>query len=419
MKISRVKIYMKFRYLFLSIFKKYHKSKKNIEDFFKFKLKKKYISLTGMCRTGFILTLDYLIEKYPEKNEIIICSYNLEEMVDIARIKNFKIKLLDINLKSGTMSLNEIEQNCNSKTAAILFTNMFNDVDQLIMLKEFCKNKNILLVEDNAIYYGNFSIHNEEKIYAGSFGDVSLLSFGIMKNISAIYGGAVLTSNEQIFNFINSKLKTYKEFPKLLYLKNIILFLSMKILLSKFFYNFVFFYIIKFATVKNKKFLLELIYPSLKFKKKKNLPQEYLSKISPLSVKIIEQTIIDKDFKRNEIKRRENNKLYYELLKDNLIIDLIPITNIYFQNFLDFPILIKNNLKDQLVNYLFLNGLETRVYFYPNCESIINQNLNINSKYFEKNLICLPSHQDITDDKIKEYSKCINKFLIDKNESSN
>jgi hypothetical protein len=38
---------------------------------------------------------------------------------------------------------------------------MFNNIGELIMLKELCENKNILLVEDNAIYYGNFSKENK------------------------------------------------------------------------------------------------------------------------------------------------------------------------------------------------------------------------------------------------------------------
>ena len=410
---------MKFRHLFMSILKNYKNSKKNTEEIFKNKLKKKFISFTGMCRTGFIIILEYLIKKYPEKNEIIICSYNLEEMVDIARIKNFKVKLLDINRKSGTMNFEDIKQNCNSKTAAILYTNMFNNIGELIMLKELCENKNILLVEDNAIYYGNFSKENKEIFFAGSIGDVSLLSFGIMKNVSAIYGGAVLTSNQEIFNFINSQIQSYKEFPKFLYLKKLILFIGMKILLSKLIYNFLFFYVIKLATVKKINFLLKIIYPGLKFKKKTKLPQEYFSKISPLSIKIIEQVVCDKDFEKYELKRRENNKLYYNLLKNNKNIQIIPINDIYFQNFLDFPILIKNNLKDKLVNSLLDNGLETRVHFYPNCESLLNQNLNLNSKYFENNLICLPSHYDITEAKVKDYSNCINNFKINNNESSN
>ena len=63
--------------------------------------KKKYVLLTSMCRVGFLIILEYLKSKDPKKNEIIICSYNLKEMVDIPRILKFKIILIDINIKNS------------------------------------------------------------------------------------------------------------------------------------------------------------------------------------------------------------------------------------------------------------------------------------------------------------------------------
>ena len=110
-----------------------------------------------------------------------------------------------------------------------------------------CKEKNILFIEDNAIYFGNYANIDQKKLMAGSFGDVSLFSFGIMKNISAFFGGALATSNKDLRDFADTKIKSYKNFPKLLYLKQILLYVMLKILLSKYVYNYFFFYVIKFA----------------------------------------------------------------------------------------------------------------------------------------------------------------------------
>ena len=64
-------------------------------------------------------------------------------------------------------------------------------------------------------------------------------------------------------------------------------------------------------------------------------------------------------------------------------------------------------------------GLETRVYFYPNCEDFIDHNNYKNSNYFEENLICLPSHSEINENKIKDYCKEINNFYQKNHEPSN
>ena len=108
-----------------------------------------------------------------------------------------------------------------------------------------------------------------------------------MKNVSSIYGGAMLTSNLELHRFASNLEKSFSQFPKYLYIKKFILFLLLKILLSKIIYNLFFFYIIKLAKIKNVKFLLNLIYPAYNFKVKTKIPKEYFSQISKLSIKII------------------------------------------------------------------------------------------------------------------------------------
>ena len=52
-----------------------------------------------MCRTSYLLVLDYLKFKFPNKNEIILCSYNLPEMVNLTILKGFKIRMVILTLK--------------------------------------------------------------------------------------------------------------------------------------------------------------------------------------------------------------------------------------------------------------------------------------------------------------------------------
>ena len=59
------------------------------------------------------------------------------------------------------------------------------------------------------IKYGVFV--NNQKKYAGSFGDVSLLSFGMMKNYNSLYGGACLTSIDDLAEYIESKQNSLKK----------------------------------------------------------------------------------------------------------------------------------------------------------------------------------------------------------------
>ena len=186
-------------------------------------------------------------------------------------VKNysFKAKFIDINNDNGSINIQSIKEKISNQTAAILYTNMFNDYSS-IERKKLCEEYKILLIEDCAIYFGNHTIRNKMKVFADSVGDVSIFSFGIMKNVCAIFGGSLATSNSDIYNFALKKNKQFKSFPKFLFFKKIILFIILKISLSKYIYNYIFFYIIKLATIKKIKPLLNLLYPAFKFKQKLN-----------------------------------------------------------------------------------------------------------------------------------------------------
>ena len=80
---------------------------------------------------------------------------------------------------------------------------------------------------------------------------------------------------------------------------------------------------------------------------------------------------------------------------------MINITDFNFQNFLDFPILVKSpEEKQRLVRYLFKKGPETRSHFYSDNEKYTKSNITVSEYYDKNNILCLPSHLEI-DKKIK------------------
>ncbi len=109
--------------------------------------------------------------------------------------------------------------------------------------------------------------------------------------------------------------------------------------------------------------------------------------------------------------RKKNNIFYYNLFKKLRIKDVrvMTIKDFNFQNYMDFPILVKN--KDKLNNYLLSNEIETKYFFYHDCVKIFSKKdsteIKKNSKYFSEHVIGLPNHHNIS----KEYmSKIGNKI---------
>ncbi len=87
----------------------------------------------------------------------------------------------------------------NSDIAAVILQNTFgvpNDIEDII---NFCKEKNILLIENLA---HSFNSKYKGK-YLGNFGDIALITFGRSKVISGIFGGALIINNKELLNGFN------------------------------------------------------------------------------------------------------------------------------------------------------------------------------------------------------------------------
>ena len=239
-----------------------------------------------------------------------------------------------------------------------------------------------------------------------------------MKKVSAMYGGAVTTNNEEFKIFFNKENKNLRNFPYVKLINQTLIFLTLKIMSNNFLYKNLFIYIIKKSHFENNKFVLKLFYPSLKFKII-NFPKYYFTKLSKISLKLIFLQIQDtKQRNINYISRRKKNDYYYKkfLKLNNKNIKLISIKDPNYQNFLDFPILVKN--KEKLNKFLLRNDIETKLINYRNCEKIFNKS-NTNCKYAEyyaNKLISLPNHRKITYEYIDKIIKQIN--IFSQNEST-
>ena len=142
MKYFRTNIYLSFFDLFSSFFQ-FMNPNDQVTTLLRKHTNKDYNIITSQCRVSFYIVLKYLENKFPHKNEIIIQSYNLSEMVNVAQILDYKIIYIDLDEHSYVMPIDQIIQNINENTAAVLITNMFNNIDYSLKLKELCNTNNV------------------------------------------------------------------------------------------------------------------------------------------------------------------------------------------------------------------------------------------------------------------------------------
>ena len=116
-----------------------------------------------------------------------------------------------------------------------------------------------------------------------------------------------------------------------------------------------------------------------------------------------------KNFNKNHLLKKYNNIFYYKTLKKKNIkgVRLLKYEDPNFQNYNDFPIVVKN--KKSLVKYLFSKGIETKTIQYVDCQNIFKYKKE-NLTEFENKILCLPNHRFISKKYIEFIVDSLNEF---------
>jgi perosamine synthetase len=129
-------------------------------------------------------------------DEVLVPNYTMVATPNSLKMFGAEPKFVDVDPKTLCISLEEIRKNVSSKTKAVFLMNANgrypSDINEIV---SYCKNNNLILLEDSAQALGSFypdGIHQGRKGIAGSF------SFSAPKIISTGQGGAIITDDDDL-----------------------------------------------------------------------------------------------------------------------------------------------------------------------------------------------------------------------------
>ena len=130
-------------------------------------------------------------------DEVITQSFNFVGTVEAILDCGAKPKICSVD-NDLHIDLEDLKLKITSKTKAIIIVHMLGMGGPLEELLNFCREKNICVLEDNceaigAKYKGD---------YLGTIGDIGVMSFDHGKMIACGEGGLVLTNKEKFANFV-------------------------------------------------------------------------------------------------------------------------------------------------------------------------------------------------------------------------
>jgi perosamine synthetase len=296
-------------------------------------------------------------------DEVIMPSFTIISCGQSLVTQGVKPVLVDSDLKTFNMNVEDIEVKITSKTKAIMIVHIFGltvDIDPILAL---AKKFNLKIIEDAAQMHGQE--YKGQK--CGSFGDISTFSFYPNKQITTGEGGMVLTNDKEF----NDRAKS---------LRNLC-----------------------FTTDR-------FIHEELGWNYRMTNMQ------AALGVAQLEQ--IDKIVK----KKRYIGNTYNELLKDIEVINLPVVNTDYCENiYWVYAIIIKDgypkNAKD-IMNKLREYKIGTRPFFYPMHKQpvfnkmglFLDDNLPNSEKLYEKGFY-IPSGIALTKKQMIEVSDALHKVF--------
>jgi len=363
-----------------------------------FKLKNFFLVSQG--RVGLYLILQLIKKKFTKEKIILMSPYTLTEVINCIYYSGFKIKFIDIDITTGLPEYKKLEKEIKSrKISAVLLTHLFTKKKDFIKIKNLLNKTKVLLINDHAINLGS-KFNN--KLF-GTESDYSFYSFNYQKNLSTINGGMVTCKNKKDFNQLEKINKNLIESSTQFYIKKVVyLIILSNFLCNKYIYNFFTFAIFKNFLYKHK-YLSRLIYPNYGKKINMKITHDYNfkfnKKLSYFGLKSINS------FTKRQRHRIKVSNRYVKIFDKFDFINDISINTLSTK--LEYPVLVKKDLKKKLIKYLFNNGFEIRAYWYSNPLKI---NSYKNCNLLQQSIICFPTHVKINNSYLQLLEKSLSKF---------
>ena len=163
----------------------------------------KYVGVKNAigCSSGTsALVLALLALNIKQGDEIIVPSFTFIATAEMVSLLGATPVFADISLDDYNVSVESIKHLVSEKTKAVIAVSIFGQMPDLLALNEFCKSKNIVLIEDGAQSFGaTQDIGGGQLKKSCSIAPLSCTSFFPSKPLGA-YGdaGAVFTNDDAL-----------------------------------------------------------------------------------------------------------------------------------------------------------------------------------------------------------------------------
>jgi dTDP-4-amino-4,6-dideoxygalactose transaminase len=137
--------------------------------------------------------------------EVILPAISCATPANTARMAGLKPRFADVDLSTGLVTLESIQARCTEHTCAVVVIHLFGATAELNVIADWCRSKQIILIEDAAQALGAVLPDGRA---VGSAGDMTVYSFNRTK-ILECGGGALLVRSSALAGYVDDIIRQY------------------------------------------------------------------------------------------------------------------------------------------------------------------------------------------------------------------
>jgi|GEM_PF-582874 len=339
--------------------------------------------------------------------KVVLSPYTIADVINMVICAGGVPVFADIDRPTTNIRADEVEKLIDEHTGAVMVTHLHGMACEIEEIAEICKRRNVPLIEDAAQSLG--AKVNGRRV--GTFGDAGVFSFGMYKNVTAFYGGVVVTHDEALYKRMRQELDNVGYMPMGILSAKVFKALFTDISTMPALFKSMVYWIFRFGYLHKIQWINKFVTVELDTSRKNSIPPVYLRKFRPAQASIVMRQLDSID--ANSATRIRYSKLYHEGLRDipGLIIPPFRDDGSYIYNY--FPIQYEN--RAELVRWAMQHRRDMAVQHLKNCAALPSFAPEFrecpNADLTANQVILLPNYPSYGEESVKQNIAVIRDFF--------
>ena len=236
---------------------------------------------TAQCRVAIYLAVKNTIR--PGRTKIVMSPYTIFDVVNMVIAAGGTPVFADIERRTCNVDAAAVESLLDAETGAVMVTHLHGLACDMERLAASCARAGVPLIEDAAQAF-DARVGGKP---VGTFGRAGMVSFGLYKNITGFYGGALLTDDDALAAAARAELAPFPQLETKVLLKRVKDGFTTDIATSPFVFRSLMFRLFRLGSLYDIAALNQRVDPERDPTLRDALPERYRRRITPLQARVI------------------------------------------------------------------------------------------------------------------------------------